>query len=91
LWICSARTKTRAGTVRETLSSYIREPEDGDITDRDAEVEFLESVGRPADAVEEAHQLKEEGHVLDALGLDHFTLHATHNTHEFLPAKIYIH
>jgi hypothetical protein len=35
LGICSARTKTRAGTVRETLSSYIREPEDGDITDRD--------------------------------------------------------
>jgi hypothetical protein len=28
------------------------EPEDGDITDRDVEVEFDESIGRPADAVE---------------------------------------
>jgi translation elongation factor EF-G len=41
------------------------EPEDGDITDRDVEVKFDESVGRPADAVEEAHQRQEEGHVLD--------------------------
>lgn len=29
------------------------EPEDGDIIDRDVEVEFDDSIGRPADAVEE--------------------------------------
>lgn len=79
---CTNEDKSRHGQ-RDTLKLYKiwLEPEDGDITDRDVEVEFDESVGRPADAVEEAHQRQEEGHVLDALGLDHFTLHATHNTH----------
>ena len=43
--------------------------------DRDVEVEADERVGRPAAAVEEVHQRQEEGHVLNALRLDHFTLH----------------
>jgi len=45
----------------------------------DVDVEFDKGIGGPAHAVDEADEGQGEGHVLDALGLDHKFLHFPHN------------
>lgn len=67
----SWKYKFNKKTIRELHNKH-----EESCTDRDKDVEADEGVGRPADAVEEAHQRQEEGHVLNTLGGNHLFLHS---------------
>jgi hypothetical protein len=66
----------RCGPVVASIENELDGAEEGaeTIGDGHVDVKADERVGRPADAVEEAHQRQEERHVLHALRLYHFPL-----------------